>query len=139
MPHRQRQLTLFGGLLAMDALLVFVAFALGLIDGLPGAGELPEPLASMPKWLLGLANAGIVLVYNSGRTDSNRQHSAWKADALPIELRPQTRFCTAILGILALQFIRKAGNGWAFLNRAGIVSRAISHGKAPQQTHPQAR
>ena len=27
---------------------------------------------------------------NSGRTDSNRQHSAWKADALPIELRPQT-------------------------------------------------
>ena len=29
---------------------------------------------------------------NSGRTDSNRQHSAWKADALPIELHPQSNF-----------------------------------------------
>ena len=28
---------------------------------------------------------------NSGRTDSNRQQSAWKADALPIELRPLVR------------------------------------------------
>ncbi len=62
MSHRQRQLRLFGGLLVMNALLVFAAFALGLMNNLPGAGELPEPLASMPKWLLGLANAGIVLV-----------------------------------------------------------------------------
>jgi len=29
-------------------------------------------------------------VRQSGRPGSNRQHSAWKADALPIELRPQT-------------------------------------------------
>ena len=28
-------------------------------------------------------------IHQSGRTDSNRQHSAWKADALPIELRPR--------------------------------------------------
>ncbi len=62
MSQRRRQLTVFGGLLATNALLVFVAFALGLIDELPGAAELPEPLASMPTWFLGLANAGIVLV-----------------------------------------------------------------------------
>lgn len=28
-------------------------------------------------------------IQDSGRTGSNRQHSAWKADALPIELRPR--------------------------------------------------
>ena len=28
---------------------------------------------------------------HSGRTGSNRQHSAWKADALPIELRPHCK------------------------------------------------
>ena len=62
MSHRRRQLTLFGALVVTNALLVFVAFALGLMDELPGGGELPEPLASLPKWILGLANAGIVVV-----------------------------------------------------------------------------
>ncbi len=46
----------------LNATLVFLGFALGLMDDLPGAGKLPEPLASMPKWVLGLANAGIILV-----------------------------------------------------------------------------
>lgn len=62
MSHRRRQLTLFGGLLATNALLVFVAFALGLPQGVMAGQEIPEPFASMPGWLLGLANAGIVLV-----------------------------------------------------------------------------
>jgi membrane protease YdiL (CAAX protease family) len=62
MSHRRRQLTLFGGLLATNALLVFAAFALGLPQQFMAGREIPEPFASMPGWLLGLANAGIVLV-----------------------------------------------------------------------------
>lgn len=46
----------------MNALLVFVAFALGLPNQLMAGREMPGPLARMPGWLLGLANAGIVLV-----------------------------------------------------------------------------
>ncbi len=60
--HRRRQLTLFGGLLATNALLVFAAFALGLPQQFMAGQEIPEPFASMSGWLLGLANAGIVLV-----------------------------------------------------------------------------
>jgi hypothetical protein len=60
--HRRRQLTLFGALVAMNALLVFVAFALGLPNQFMAGQEIAEPFASMPGWLLGLANAGIVLV-----------------------------------------------------------------------------
>ncbi len=62
MSHRRRQLTLFGGLLATNALLAFVAFALGLPQQFMAGSEIPERLASMPGWLLGLANAGFVLV-----------------------------------------------------------------------------
>lgn len=62
MSHRRRQLTLFGSLLAMNALLVFAAFALGMPQQFMAGQEMPEPFASMPGWLLGLANAGIVLV-----------------------------------------------------------------------------
>ncbi len=66
MSHRRRQLLVFGGLLATNALLVFVAFALRLPDQFMAGQEIPEPFASMPGWLLGLANAGIVLlVYGS--------------------------------------------------------------------------
>ena len=56
MTSTQRHFALFGALLILNATLVFLGFALGLMDGLPGAGKLPEPLASMPKWVLGLAN-----------------------------------------------------------------------------------
>lgn len=62
MSQRRRQWTLFGGLLATNVLLVFVAFALGLPNQFMAGQEIPEPFASMPGWLLGLANAGIVLV-----------------------------------------------------------------------------
>ena len=62
MTHARRQLTVFSALLVANAMLVFLSFALGLMDNLPGAEQLPEPLASMPKWVLGSANAVIVLV-----------------------------------------------------------------------------
>ena len=62
MSHRRRQLTVFGALVAANALIVFAAFALGLPSQFMAGQEIPEPFASMPGWLLGLANAGIVLV-----------------------------------------------------------------------------
>lgn len=62
MSHRRRQLTLFAGLLATNALLVFAAFALGLPQQFMAGQKIPEPFASMSGWLLGLANAGIVFV-----------------------------------------------------------------------------
>ena len=45
MTRTQRQFVFFGALLMLNATLVFLGFALGLMDDLPGAGELPEPLA----------------------------------------------------------------------------------------------
>lgn len=62
MSHGRRQLTLFGILLATNAFLVFSAFALGLPNQFMAGQEMPEPFASMPGWLLGLANGGVVLV-----------------------------------------------------------------------------
>ena len=44
--------------------------------------------ASVPQGLPKLSSLGSHL---SGRRDSDPQPSAWKADALPIELRPQSR------------------------------------------------
>ena len=37
-------------------------------------------------------SAQVLVSIESGRRDSNPQHSAWKADTLPIELRPQIHF-----------------------------------------------
>jgi len=62
MTSGRRQFVVLGALLMVNATLVFLSFALGLMDDLPGGGELPQTLASLPKWLLGLANAGIVVV-----------------------------------------------------------------------------
>lgn len=62
MSHRRRQLTILGLLVATYALLAFVAFALGLPNQFMAGQEIPEPFASMPGWLLGLANGGIVLI-----------------------------------------------------------------------------
>lgn len=62
MIHRRRQLAVFSGLVATNALLVFIAFALDLPDQFMTGQEIPEPFASMPGWQLGLANAGIAVV-----------------------------------------------------------------------------
>jgi len=63
----------------------------------PDDGDDDRPNGGKPKRKQELAtgNKGI---QESGRPGSNRQHSAWKADALPIELRPQTNVncCCAI-------------------------------------------
>ena len=65
-----------------------------------------EPLLRLPatrsqEWSPRLGRAGQVvhkpLSNNSGRPGSNRQHSAWKADALPIELHPQIVSCRLLM------------------------------------------
>lgn len=48
-------------LLGLDALLIFLSFALGL-QPLGDPSTMPPSLAAIPLWVLGLANAGIVFV-----------------------------------------------------------------------------
>ena len=62
MTNTRRQLTVFGLLLATYTLLTFLVVVLGLNDESFAGQELPPPLDTMPRWLLGLINAGIVLV-----------------------------------------------------------------------------
>ena len=58
--HRS-QLLVFAALLLVNALLAFLSIALGLIEEITAAAPAPE-LAGVPDWLLGLANAGIIVV-----------------------------------------------------------------------------
>lgn len=58
----RRQLAVFGLLLATNALLAFLTYALGLTDQFFAGQEIPPEIANTHPWLLGLANAGIILV-----------------------------------------------------------------------------
>jgi hypothetical protein len=58
----RRQLAVFALLLATNALLAFLTYALGLAGQFFAGQELPPELANTPLWLVGLANAGIILV-----------------------------------------------------------------------------
>ncbi len=62
MTNNRRQLSVFGLLLATNAGVAFLVFALGLQAGLLPADALSGPLDSLPGWVLGLANAAIVVV-----------------------------------------------------------------------------
>jgi len=62
MNANRRQLVVFVLLLATYALLAFLTYALGLTDQFFADQEMPPELANTPPWLLGLANAGIILV-----------------------------------------------------------------------------
>jgi hypothetical protein len=62
MTDNRRQVTVFASLLAVNAVLVFLVFALGLSKEFLPTRELPESLLSIPQWLLGLANAAIVVI-----------------------------------------------------------------------------
>lgn len=62
-PNTKKQLMVLGGLLAAYALLAFIYYLFAPLDQmLPGEG-LPPELVTLPKWVLGLANAGIILVF----------------------------------------------------------------------------
>jgi hypothetical protein len=58
----QRQWLVFGVLLGLNALLAFISFAFGLQSEFSAGQEMPPGLASTPEWLLGLANAGMIVV-----------------------------------------------------------------------------
>lgn len=57
-----RQLAVFGVLLALDALLIVTSLAVFPQEQLTLTETAPAPMQGIPPWLLGLANAGIVLV-----------------------------------------------------------------------------
>lgn len=62
MTNTRRQLGVLGLLIGANAAIAFLVYTLGLAGQFLPAGEMPEPFASMPGWLLGLANAGIIIV-----------------------------------------------------------------------------
>ncbi|MGD2059222.1 MAG: CPBP family glutamic-type intramembrane protease, partial [Anaerolineales bacterium] len=49
-------------LLATNSLLAFLTFALGLADEMAAAGPATATIADIPQWILGLANAGMILL-----------------------------------------------------------------------------
>jgi hypothetical protein len=63
----RQQWIVFTVLLGLNALLAFIALTLGLQKELLAGQEMPTELVDTPGWVLGLANAGmIVLVYGIG-------------------------------------------------------------------------
>jgi hypothetical protein len=58
----RRQPVVFVLLLTVNALLAFLTYALGLVEQFLAGQEMPPELANTPLWLVGLANAGIILV-----------------------------------------------------------------------------
>ena len=58
----RQQWIVFFVCLGLNALLAFIALALGLQRDLVAGQEMPPELVSTPGWVLGLANAGMILV-----------------------------------------------------------------------------
>ena len=57
----RKQWSVFFILLGLNALLAFVTLALGLQKDLLAGQEMPAELIRLPGWVLGLANAGMIL------------------------------------------------------------------------------
>lgn len=62
MTNRRQQLVAFAILLALDAVLVLLSYTIVPLEQLSGGQPVPPSLSTVPPWLLGLANAAIVLV-----------------------------------------------------------------------------
>ena len=58
----QSQWSVFFVLLSLNALLAFITFAFGLQKEFLAGQEMPPELANVPGWMLGLANAGMIVV-----------------------------------------------------------------------------
>jgi len=56
------QWIVFSVLLGLNALMAFVTFAFGLQKEFLAGQEMPSELANVPGWVLGLANAGMIVV-----------------------------------------------------------------------------
>jgi hypothetical protein len=61
-PYRRRSWLIFLLLLAANALLAFLIFILGLADEMAAAGPATASMPEVPQWILGAANAGLILV-----------------------------------------------------------------------------
>ena len=70
----RRQLVVFALLLAANALLAFLTYALGLTDQFFAGQEMPPEIANTPPWLVGLANAGIIRSGESWTKFSRSSH-----------------------------------------------------------------
>jgi hypothetical protein len=57
----RRQWIVFFVLLGLNALLAFVTLAFGLQEEFGAGQEIPPELLAIPGWVLGLANAGMVI------------------------------------------------------------------------------
>lgn len=62
MTDNRKQIAAFGGLLTLNALLALLAYLLFPLDQLGGGQTTAPPLAAVPAWQLGLANASIVFI-----------------------------------------------------------------------------
>lgn len=64
--HSRRSWLIFIFLLSINALMAFLTFVLGLADEMAAAGPATASTPDVPRWVLGLANAGLILaVYGS--------------------------------------------------------------------------
>lgn len=61
-PYRRRSWLIFSLLLAANALLAFLIFILGLADEMAASGPATASMPDVPQWILGAANAGLILV-----------------------------------------------------------------------------
>ncbi len=61
--YRQRSWFIFALLLAINALLAFLTFTLGLADEMAAAGPSTASMPDVPQWILGAANAALILVF----------------------------------------------------------------------------
>lgn len=60
--HERHSWLIFTLLLLTNALLAFLTFALGLADEMAAAGPATASIPDVPQWILGLANAGVILI-----------------------------------------------------------------------------
>jgi membrane protease YdiL (CAAX protease family) len=62
MTNPRKQLAAFGGLLTLNALLALLAYVAIPLDQLSGGQPMPPSTSALPVWVLGLANAAIIIV-----------------------------------------------------------------------------
>lgn len=60
---QKRDWAIFSVLLSINALLALLTFVLGLADEMAAAGPTTATMPDVPQWILGAANAGLILVF----------------------------------------------------------------------------
>lgn len=118
MTYRFRQLATLYCCVGVYAALAFVVLALGMHEQLAAGGRVPSQLDSMPSWLIGLANAGIIiLLYGALGTVGfalarkldwpgvYREHAGWRAWVfVPAAIGAAAGLAIGILDTMAVAF-----------------------------------